>query len=323
MKLLTLITTLLSTLFVAASYDSIALDKQRGSDGLIRLSDSTFEDAVSGPRDYTLLVLLTAEAPQYGCAFCRIIGPAFNQAAYSWAVDHPKSGDGIYFAIADIDTCRGTFQQLELTHAPNLWIYKPTDKPAPVKNGVGYDVYQFPQMETQLPQLLQYLNDQLGFEVKVHEPFKWDRFFLTIGTVITIGVVLKIAWKQVLNIFQKKQLWTAVTLVCILMFTAGHMFNMIRKVPYLMNDGHGGITYFIGGHQNQIGVETQIIALTYAVLAFCTISLIVKVPKVNNRSMQSGLVYFLVIVIFVTFSFLIAKFKVKNGGYPFSLWSIF
>ena len=38
------------------------------------------------------------------------------------------------------------------------------------------------------------------------------------------------------------------------------MFNHIRKVPYVSGDGKGGITYFVGGFSNQLGMETQIIA---------------------------------------------------------------
>lgn len=38
------------------------------------------------------------------------------------------------------------------------------------------------------------------------------------------------------------------------------MFNHIRKVPYVSGDGKGGITYFVGGFSNQLGLETQIVA---------------------------------------------------------------
>lgn len=46
----------------------------------------------------------------------------------------------------------------------------------------------------------------------------------------------------------------------VLMFTSGHMYNHIRKVPYVTGNGRGGITYFAGGFSNQFGIETQIIA---------------------------------------------------------------
>lgn len=49
-------------------------------------------------------------------------------------------------------------------------------------------------------------------------------------------------------------------MILVLLFTSGHMFNHIRKVPYAGNNGKGGLTYFAGGFQNQFGLETQIVA---------------------------------------------------------------
>jgi oligosaccharyltransferase complex subunit gamma len=42
------------------------------------------------------------------------------------------------------------------------------------------------------------------------------------------------------------------------------MFNHIRKVPYVTGDGRGGINYIVPGFQQQLGLETQIVA------ALCT-----------------------------------------------------
>jgi hypothetical protein len=64
----------------------------------------------------------------------------------------------------------------------------------------------------------------------------------------------------VLPVIQNRNIWASISLVSILLFTSGHMFNHIRKVPYVAGDGKGGISYFAGGFQTQFGLETQIIA---------------------------------------------------------------
>jgi oligosaccharyltransferase complex subunit gamma len=74
---------------------------------------------------------------------------------------------------------------------------------------------------------------------------------------ITLVTVLS---PYLLPIIQNRNLWAAVSLIAILLFTSGQMFNHIRKVPYVAGDGQGGISYFAGGFQNQFGMETQIIA---------------------------------------------------------------
>jgi oligosaccharyltransferase complex subunit gamma len=71
---------------------------------------------------------------------------------------------------------------------------------------------------------------------------------------------LVVAAPYVLPLLQNRNLWAAISLIAVLLFTSGHMFNHIRKVPYVSGDGKGGISYFAGGFQNQFGLETQIIA---------------------------------------------------------------
>jgi oligosaccharyltransferase complex subunit gamma len=81
-------------------------------------------------------------------------------------------------------------------------------------------------------------------------------------TTTALGTItfLSVAWPYLLPIIQNRNLWAAISLIAILLFTSGHMFNHIRKVPYVAGDGHGGISYFAGGFSNQYGLETQIVA---------------------------------------------------------------
>ena len=44
------------------------------------------------------------------------------------------------------------------------------------------------------------------------------------------------------------------------MMISGHMWNQIRTPPYVMTNG-GSISYITGGFQNQLGIESQIVAL--------------------------------------------------------------
>jgi hypothetical protein len=71
---------------------------------------------------------------------------------------------------------------------------------------------------------------------------------------------LTVAAPYLLPVIQNRNLWAAISLIAVLLFTSGHMFNHIRKVPYVAADGKGGVSYFAGGFQNQFGLETQIVA---------------------------------------------------------------
>jgi oligosaccharyltransferase complex subunit gamma len=79
---------------------------------------------------------------------------------------------------------------------------------------------------------------------------------------MTLGFItlVAIAAPHIMPIIQNRNVWAAASLLAVLLFTSGHMYNHIRKVPYVAGDGKGGVSYFAGGFQNQYGMETQIIA---------------------------------------------------------------
>lgn len=140
-------------------------------------------------------------------------------------------------------------------------------------------------------------------------------------TVLGLGTVTALitASPYLIPLIQSRKLWAGLSLFAILLFTSGHMFNQIRKVPYVAGNGKGGVSYFAGGFQNQFGMETQVVAGVYALLAFCTIGLATKVPRMTDPKRQQIAVVTWGVVLFVLYSFLLSIFRIKNGGYPFSL----
>ena len=94
----------------------------------------------------------------------------------------------------------------------------------------------------------------------IKRPINWLRWISGLTFVSGVATAGFVAWPFLLPIIQNRNIWAAVSLIAILLFTSGHMFNHIRKVPYIAQDGKGGISYFAGGFQNQLGMETQIVA---------------------------------------------------------------
>jgi oligosaccharyltransferase complex subunit gamma len=94
----------------------------------------------------------------------------------------------------------------------------------------------------------------------IKRPINWMRWISTF-VILSGGLTASyVAWPYVLPVIQNRTVWAAVTLISILLFTSGHMFNHIRNVPYVAGDGRGGISYFASGFQSQYGLETQIVA---------------------------------------------------------------
>ena len=99
-------------------------------------------------------------------------------------------------------------------------------------------------------------------------------------TTILLGVITfgTVAWPYVSPILYNLNLSAVASLIAILLFTSGHMFNHIRSAPYVSSDGKGGIVYFAPGFQSQLGLESQIVA------ALCKFSLIAQIALVRFRT---------------------------------------
>lgn len=91
-------------------------------------------------------------------------------------------------------------------------------------------------------------------------PFNWSKLITTVTIIIGVFTFGTVAYPYILPVLQNRNLWAVLSLILVLMFTSGHMYNHIRKVPYVTGNGKGGISYFAGGFSNQFGIETQIIA---------------------------------------------------------------
>lgn len=175
---------------------------------------------------------------------------------------------------------------------------------------------------------------------KVQRPLNWVKIG-TVSAIVVLGATTaKLALPVLMPMFYSRSLWAALSLISILLFTSGHMFNHIRKVPYVVNNGRGGVSYLAGGFSNQYGLETQIVAIICtsfvfstcfffllanrcvhldAALAFATIALAMKTPRIEDPGRQKVAIMIWNAVMLCAFSLLMNLFKQKNGSYPFFL----
>ncbi|RMZ82340.1 hypothetical protein DV738_g1769, partial [Chaetothyriales sp. CBS 135597] len=211
---------------------------------------------------------------------------------------------------------------LQLATAPVLILFPPTTGPGAKANA------------NDPPRRLEFIGPQSAESVRnwlvrhlpegtdypqIQRPINYGRIVTVITILIGLFTVGTVVYPYVLPIIQNRNLWAALSLILVLLFTSGHMFNHIRKVPYVTGDGRGGISYFAGGFQNQVGMETQIVAGIYALLSFATISLALKAPRIKDKRTQQLAIIIWASVLWGVYSFLLNVFRIKNGGYPFWL----
>lgn len=99
-----------------------------------------------------------------------------------------------------------------------------------------------------------------GPKPPIYRPFNYFRIITITTTALGLVSFISMAAPYILPIVRNRNTWAGFSLITILLFTSGHMFNHIRKVPYVSGDGKGGISYFASGFSNQFGLETQIVA---------------------------------------------------------------
>ncbi|RJE23649.1 oligosaccharyl transferase subunit gamma [Aspergillus sclerotialis] len=293
--------------------------------GQLDLDDSSYEDIISEPHDYHVAVLLTATESRFGCILCREFQPEWDLIARSWNRGSQKTDSPrLLFGSLDFSNGKGTFQKLiegklMLQTAPVLLLYPPTVgpfakvDPTPLRFDFSGPI--------SADQIYSWINRHLpdGPKPPLVRPINYTRLVSAVTVLMGIVTLFTALSTYILPIVQNRNLWAAASLISILLFTSGHMFNHIRKVPYVIGDGKGGISYFASGFTNQFGMETQVIAAIYAVLSFATIAIAMKVPRMGDAKSQQVAVIVWAAVLLSMYSFLLSVFKAKNSGYPFFL----
>ncbi|OJJ88029.1 OST3/OST6 family protein [Aspergillus glaucus CBS 516.65] len=285
----------------------------------IDLDDSSYGDLTSKPRDYYAAIVLTATEARFGCILCRELQPEWELIAQSWNKGSKPDELKLLFGTLDFVHGKATFQKLMLQTAPVLLVFPPTVGPFARVDDTPFR-FDFTGLMS-ADQLYTWINRHLpeGPKPPLVRPVNYVRLVSAITLSMGAVTLFTVLSPYVLPIVRNRNIWAAISLIAILLFTSGHMFNHIRRVPYVVGDGKGGISYFAGGFQTQFGMETQIVAAIYATLSFATIALAMKVPRMADAKAQQVAVVIWGAVLFGVYSFLLSVFKAKNAGYPFFL----
>ena len=228
----------------------------------IEIDEPAYDALTTPPRDYYTAVLLTARPAKYACQICRDFDPEWKILASSWQKGDKKSSSRVVFTTLDFDNGRNVFIKLQLQTAPVLLLFPPTTGPHASATGQPQRMdFLGPQSaDSAYNWLVRHLPSSPDTPYpKVVRPVNYTRIIVSITILIGLFTFGTVAYPYLLPVIQSRNLWAALSLIAILLFTSGHMFNHIRKVPYVAGS-KGKIVYFANGFQSQYGMETQIVA---------------------------------------------------------------
>ena len=78
----------------------------------LRLDDASYEQLTATPRNYSVVVLLTALEARFGCQLCRDFQPEWDTLAKSWARGDRNGGSRTLLGTLDFSEGKGTFQKV-------------------------------------------------------------------------------------------------------------------------------------------------------------------------------------------------------------------
>lgn len=305
--------------FAQRSKDQSTLLKriQSSSSGFIDVDSSEFASVVAYPRDYAVSALLTTTTGGIKCPPCHAFQPEFEKVAAQWNRDRSVKAKHVFIKV-EFSRGQQVFQQFGLQHAPVLYTFPAPSNTNAVPEKISFD---FNERGFAAPELADHLNKILKTNFKFKQPLNTKLITAVITGAITLaGAIVFIGPHIPTSLKSSKPIWMLLCLGSMIIFNSGQMWNSIRAAPYVTMGQDGRPQYIAAGFQAQNGVETQIVAAIYSLLAFSFIALTVLVPGQRDPTRQRAGVYVWSAIFLGTFSLLFYIFRTKNPSYPFRLF---
>jgi len=99
----------LSVSALAAKKSPSAFDVYHKKQTPLILTEQTYDELTSAPRDYYAAVILTALDAKYACGICRDFQPEWEIIAKSWQKGDKKGGHRMLFGSLDFDQGKNVF----------------------------------------------------------------------------------------------------------------------------------------------------------------------------------------------------------------------
>lgn len=81
----------------------------------LQLDDASYAELTANPRNYSVVVLLTALETRFGCQLCRDFQPEWDLLGRSWAKGDRRGDSRILLGTLDFADGKGTFQKVSKT----------------------------------------------------------------------------------------------------------------------------------------------------------------------------------------------------------------
>ncbi|XP_065839524.1 tumor suppressor candidate 3-like [Oscarella lobularis] len=278
---------------------------------IIRLNGDKFREYVKNPpRNYSIIVMLTALQPQRQCQICKQADDEYSIVANSWRFSGSYS-PRLFFAMVDFDEGPDVFQALKLNSAP-MFIHFP----AKGKNK-RQDTMDLQRVGFSADAIAKFVAERTGIQITVVRP---PNYTVPLLILLALGVIGLLAYftRIDMSFLYNTTNWGYIALCVIFAMSSGQMWNQIRGPPFAHRDPNSGQTVYIhSSSQFQFVAESYIIMALHAGISLGWIFLTEVSPQARDgRTKKITSMVGLLLVVGV-FSVLLAIFRSKYGGYPY------
>ncbi|KAL5012059.1 hypothetical protein ScPMuIL_010610 [Solemya velum] len=279
---------------------------------IIRLNSETFRQYVrTVPRNYSVVVMLTALQQQRQCSVCRQANDEYTILANSWRYSQLYS-NRLFFAMVDYDEGPDVFSHLKINTAPVFMHFPEKGKP---KKGDTMDINR---VGFAAEQIARWVGERTDIQIRVFRPPNYSGTLALALLFSMIGGLLYLK-RNNLEFIYNKTFWGMGALAVIFAMTSGQMWNHIRGPPLMHKNPHTGqIHYIHGSSQGQFVAETYIVMLLNGAVVggFVMLNEACSIKSDSGKKRVLSLVGLAFVAFF--FSLLLSIFRSKYQGYPYS-----
>lgn len=180
---------------------------------VIRLSFDKFKHYVkSAPRNYTIVVMLTALNPARECQICRPANEEYQIVAQSWRYS-AQFNNRLFFAMVDFDEASDVFKMLNTASAPQFIIFGRKGKPKAADN------LDLPRVGFSAETIAKWITERTDIQVKVFRPPNYSGLLLVVLLILMIGGLLYVK-RNNLEFLYNKTTWSMIIIVSTSFFSS-------------------------------------------------------------------------------------------------------
>ncbi|KAJ3108960.1 oligosaccharyl transferase subunit ost3/OST6 [Phlyctochytrium planicorne] len=280
------------------------------------LDSSSFKLLTEKPRNYSSFIVLTALGKEYNCEPCREFQNELGLVTQGWA--KTREAARLYIGTLDFKDGQDIFRQLQIQSVPYVLHFPPSEGPHYKVIAKDFELYDLNRRGLKAEDFAGWVENVARVQIKVSRPVDYSVYAVYGAGAISTIMLISIISKNLIEIIRNKRIWISISLCCIILFCSGFMWNQIRGAPYTgAKDGKPQL--IAGGFQSQFVLESQITGVLYGVSAFFIVILSTKIPEISDPNIRRFSVYVGMACFLLSYSVLLRIFKMKNGGYPFTL----